>query len=93
MKKLNWMIFKPEGLDVLYLWNGQFAVLMHTATHEGPESEHYWAGKVPEPLSREEIDLLQSVADAKRKQLFTVPRKGKRRFQVIDRGTYEYENL
>ena len=89
--KLDWMIFRPEGNDVLYIWDGKFPVLLHVPAHEGTDKEWYWAG-ITADISPSEIALLQDVAKTKRKQVFTVPRKGKRRYQVVTRGTYEHTN-
>lgn len=89
--QIDWMIFKPEGTDVLYIWDGQFPILLHVPVHEGNYIDWYWAGKVPEALSDSEVKLLHDVAKTKRKQVFQVPRT-KRRYQVVTRGTYEYTN-
>ncbi len=89
---IHWMIFKPEGNDVLYLWDGTWAIIFHVAEHEGEISDWYWNDNPPKDISDTEIKLLNTVAETKRKQIFTVPRIGKRRYQVLQRGSYEYTN-
>lgn len=84
-----WMLFQPEGVAVHYMWNGKFAVLVHVDVDEGKNEDWYWAGNPVADLDQSEVELLNDMAAAKRKQLFKVPRKGARRFIVTQRGVFE----
>ena len=92
MHQLHWMLFKPEGHDVLYLWNGDFSILVHVGKADQPHASWYWADIPPATLDKSEIDLMNTYATTKRKQVFSIPRMGRRRYQVLARGVYEYEN-
>lgn len=89
--KTAWMVFKPEGVDVLYLWNGEFPSIIHKAPHEGDIKLWYWAGENPQKdLSYLDKSNLDSVLNSRQK-IFKIP-GNQRRYQVVSRGTYEYEN-
>jgi hypothetical protein len=88
-----WMIFRPEGHDVLYFWNGNWATPVHIPPHEEPASNWYWNGCPPQDLDEREIDYINSHAMQKSKRIMTLPRKGKQRYQIIARGVYDNENL
>jgi hypothetical protein len=94
-KTVRWMIFQPEGVDVLYLYNGHTVYLMHVAVHEGTLPDWYWEHKVDgtlDPMSTQERATLDQINQSARKKLFVIPRKGRRRYQVIERGAYLYQN-
>lgn len=89
---MNWMIFRPEGKDILYLWAGEWASPFYVAPHEGVTENWYWNGNQPtDPLSQSEINFLDEIAKTKRKQIFVLPRT-KARYQVVSRGVYENQN-
>jgi hypothetical protein len=92
--KWQWMMFKPEGNDVVYLWTGTHVQIVHVAPHEGKEKDWYWSVSntgVYVDLNEHEVKLLTEVL-ASRKQVFKIPRQD-RRYTVIHRGTYPYQNI
>jgi hypothetical protein len=92
MKKLQWLMFQPEGCDVIYLYNDERVFTMHVAEHEGKESSWFWRGPAGiDELDHKEILLLEEALRNKRKQLLKFPKRA-RRYQVIARGEYDYQN-
>lgn len=89
MTNQPWMIFKPEAANVFYMWNGKFPIIIHNQENALSNEPWYWSGPTTMPLSDEEVQLLNDMAAAKRKQLFKVPRKKDQRFVVVQRGVFE----
>lgn len=94
-KKQAWLVFQPEGVDVLYLWNGSTVYLMFVDQYEGEHKDWYWQH---DPEGKSEIDELGPIEIATlndamnnpRKKVFTIQRKN-RRYIVISRDRYLYE--
>jgi len=91
MKKLQWLMFQPEGCDVIYLYNDERVFTMHVAAHEGKESSWFWLGPIgKDEQDHREIMILNDALKNKRKQLLKFPKR-QRRYQVIARGEYNYQ--
>lgn len=85
----RWMIFQPEGYDVLYYWNGKLPVVVHVAEHEGEIKDYLWPLTQQGDLPEKDIFELNQVNESS-KRIFTVKSRGKRRYAVISRGCYTY---
>lgn len=88
----NWMLFRPEGSDVIYIWNGEFPIVVHCPEHEGSIKYHTWLKDGDTNTTEEDAKELDAVTTSS-KRVFTVKSHGKRRYAVISRGTYNYQTI
>lgn len=83
-----WMLFKSEAGDVHYFWNGVWPICVNCP--KGEDADYYWNGNPPDELLDSEIKLLNEIAEAKRKKIFTVPGRLSR-YIVVERGIFKID--
>ena len=86
------MLFHPEGSDVIYIWNGEFPIVVHCPEHEGDIKDHLWQKDEEGNTLAEDVKQLDAVTFSS-KRVFTIKSHGKRRYTVISRGTYNYQTI
>jgi len=80
------MLFRSEDRDVYYFWNGEWPICVKCP--QGEDKLYYWNGDPPDPLEESEINLLNAIAEAKRKKIFIVPGRLSR-YIVVERGIFK----
>ena len=93
MNKMQWLVFQPEGVDVLYIYHDGHVYTMHVARHEGALKDWLWLGpNGANPEDPREKAILEDAYKNKRKQLLKFTGR-KRRYSVVARGEYDYQNV
>ncbi len=84
----NWIMFKPRGENVTYLFHTTFPMLVYT----GPEvvkEDWYWTGNPPESIPVKELQVLEEARDNVRKRTFEIKRNGlTEQFDITNRGSF-----